>query len=187
VLVTVEGGLIASRNADLIARLRHMRNYGILSDYNAHFAGMNGKMSEFHAIVGLHNLSRIECLMAQRQERARMYKERVESATCFRLTPWPENTRHTFKDFTVRVPENWGQAERDAAVARLRELGVETRAYFFPPVHEQAYFRRFADRALPCTETLARSVITLPFFTTMNVEEMDYVVDQLKKVEEELA
>jgi dTDP-4-amino-4,6-dideoxygalactose transaminase len=187
VLVTVEGGLVASSNAGLIARIRHMRNYGILSNYDAHFAGMNGKMSEFHAIVGLHNLRRIDCLMTQRQERASMYKERVERATAFRVTPWPKNVRHTFKDFTIRVPRHWGQAERDAAIARLSARGVETRAYFFPPVHEQAHFRRFADRALPRTEMLSRSVITLPFFTTINMEEMDYVTEQLRQVQEEIA
>jgi dTDP-4-amino-4,6-dideoxygalactose transaminase len=187
VLVSVEGGLVASHDADLIARIKHMRNYGILSNYNAYVAGMNGKMSEFHAIVGLHNLRRVECLMTQRQERARAYRERIESSTAFRLVSWPANVVHTFKDFTITVPQGWGGAERDAVIQKLAARGVETRAYFFPPVHEQEYFRGYTDRALPRTEALARSVITLPFFTTITAEEMDYVAEQLRGIEKEMA
>src|SRR5215831_15259064 len=59
VLVSVEGGLVSTNNADLVRQIRYMRNYGVLSNYNAHFPGMNGKMSEFHAIIGLYNLARL--------------------------------------------------------------------------------------------------------------------------------
>ena len=66
------------------------------------------------------------------------------------------------------------KAQRDAHHAPLlAERGVETRAYFYPPVHEQQLFRHYADRPLPVTETLARRVMTLPFFTTMTAAEMD--------------
>src|SRR5438093_3580993 len=44
VIVTVEGGLVSSRDADVIARVKKMRNYGIESNYNACWPGMNGKM-----------------------------------------------------------------------------------------------------------------------------------------------
>lgn len=187
VLVAVEGGLVTSRRPELIERIRYMRNYGIQSNYNACFAGMNGKMSEFHAIVGLHNLRRIDELMSARQERARYYRRSVEAASGFRLTAWPEKVVHTFKDFTVYTPQGWGQRQRDACIARLAEHGVETRAYFFPPVHEQSYFKAFADRPLPMTEAYARRVITLPFYTSITTEEMDYAADQLRQAEREIA
>lgn len=184
VLVTVEGGMVTTRNADLAERLRRMRNYGIQSNYNAHFNGLNGKMSEFHAIVGLHNLRRVEALMAQRQERARSFRDRLQAATRFRLTSWPEQVVHTFKDFTIRLPEPAGATERDRIIAFLGERGIETRAYFYPPVHEQNFFRRFATRPLPVTEKLSRQVITLPFFTSITDAEIDYMVGCLKEAEE---
>jgi dTDP-4-amino-4,6-dideoxygalactose transaminase len=68
-------------------------------------------------------------------------------------------------------------------MAALAERGIETRAYFFPAVHEQRYFRRYADRSLPATEDLSRRVITLPFFTQMSRGEVDRVVQALKEAE----
>src|SRR6516162_4701092 len=66
-LVTVEGGLVTSRDAELIRRIRKMRNYGIEDRYDAHYPGLNGKMSEFHAVIGLANLRRVEAILQERQ------------------------------------------------------------------------------------------------------------------------
>jgi dTDP-4-amino-4,6-dideoxygalactose transaminase len=183
VLVTVEGGLVSTQDPELIRRIRSMRNYGIESNYNAHFPGMNGKMSEFHAIVGLHNLKRLDSLLAQRQSRARYMRDKIESSTGFRLACWPEGIVHTFKDFTILVPDGAAGSERDRVMKYLGEKGIETRAYFYPPVHEQTYFSKYASRALPKTECLARRVITLPFYTTLSDDQMNYMVETLQEAE----
>lgn len=182
-LVSVEGGMVASRSAAVIDRIRKMRNYGIETSYDAHWPGMNGKMSEFHAVIGLHNLRRLDELIGMRQKKARYFLDRIRKETAFETLAWPDSVVHTFKDFTVLVPESVSHLRADAmAIARAR--GVDTRAYFHPPVHEQQLFRRFADRPLPWTEAVARRVITLPFYTAITEEEMDHVVETLRRAQE---
>jgi len=186
VLVSVEGGLVASRDPELLQRVRQMRNYGIQSSYNATRPGMNGKMSEFHAIVGLQSLARIDALMERRQRIAAEYFAQVERRTSFRRLPQRPGVVHTFKDFSVLVPDKL-VARRPQLIEFLKDRGIETRAYFFPPVHEQDYFRKWADRPLPRTESLARRVLTLPFFTSLTSEQVDYVVDGLARAERAIA
>ena len=186
VLVSVEGGAVTSRNGELIERIRHMRNYGIESNYDAWYSGLNGKMSEFHAIIGLANLEKLDERMELRQRLARSYMARIAERTDFRVTSWPADVRHTFKDFTVLLPDAL-VGKRELLIARLLERGIETRAYFYPPVHEQRWFSKYADRPLPRTESLARRVLTLPFFTRMTDEDMDYVVECLSRARRELA
>jgi dTDP-4-amino-4,6-dideoxygalactose transaminase len=185
-LVSVEGGMVTSKNSDLIRRIGKMRNYGIEANYDAHYPGLNGKMSEFHALVGLYNLERLDGYLEVRQRNARHYHNRIAALTHFELFSWPEGVVHTFKDFTVMTPPHLN-SKRDQIMARLKERGIETRAYFHPPVHEQSFFRQFADRQLPRTEALSRRVITLPFFTSITTEEMDYVAEELAEAERELA
>jgi dTDP-4-amino-4,6-dideoxygalactose transaminase len=185
-LVTVEGGMIASGNEALVQRLRKMRNYGIESNYDAHSPGLNGKMSEFHAIIGLRNLARLPERLAERQRLSRIYASRIELRTPFRTLPVPEGVTHTFKDFTIVLPVEWTQ-RRGRIISFLADRGIETRAYFSPPLHEQAFFRRFADRPLPVTEDLSRRVITLPFYSSISEEEIDYVVDGLVSAHNQLS
>ncbi len=178
-LVSVEGGMVSSQSPALMDRIRRMRNYGIQADYDSHWPGMNGKMSEFHAIIGLHNLRRLDELVAMRQHKARYFLDRIRKETAFETLPWPDGVVHTFKDFTVLVPEE-KICFRDEVMAFARDRGVETRAYFYPPVHEQRLFQPYADRSLDWTEKVARRVITLPFYTTITEAEMDYVVETLR-------
>jgi dTDP-4-amino-4,6-dideoxygalactose transaminase len=186
-LVTAEGGLISTRDPEVIRRVRSMRNYGIAADYNAEFPGLNGKMSEFHAVLGLYNLRRLDALLRERQEKARSYRHNIASTTRFRPTPWPQAAVHTFKDFTILVPDSAGAAARDAVMRHLADAGIETRAYFHPPVHEQTYFRQFATRPLSNTERLSQRVVTLPFFTTITDDEIDYVVRALQQADRLIA
>jgi dTDP-4-amino-4,6-dideoxygalactose transaminase len=183
VLVTAEGGLISSKDPEVIRRVRGMRNYGIGADYNAEFAGLNGKMSEFHAVLGLYNLRRLDTLLTERQEKARRYRSAIESTTRFRATHWPQGAVHTFKDFTIVLPDSAAGAARDAVMRDLGKAGIETRAYFCPPVHEQSYFRQFATRALPKTQRRSRRVITLPFFTSITDDEIEYIIGALQQAD----
>jgi dTDP-4-amino-4,6-dideoxygalactose transaminase len=178
-LVSIEGGMVSSESPEVVERVRRMRNYGIETAYDSHWPGMNGKMSELHAIIGLHNLRRLDGLLEARQRKARYFLDRLRKETAFETLQWPEGVTHTFKDFTVLVPEGKGRF-RDDVIGFAGERGVETRAYFHPPVHEQHLFRPYADRALVHTEDVSRRVITLPFFTTITEAEMDYVVETLR-------
>jgi dTDP-4-amino-4,6-dideoxygalactose transaminase len=180
-LVSIEGGMVTSLDSELIERIRTMRNYG-LENYDAVSPGLNAKMSELHAIVGMHNIRRLPELVSGRRRLAEYYTRLIEEETSFRPVAPPENAETTYKDFTVLVPPAL-KAARPAIMAALAERGIETRAYFFPAVHEQRYFRRYADRSLPATEDLSRRVITLPFFTQMSRGEVDRVVQALKEAE----
>jgi dTDP-4-amino-4,6-dideoxygalactose transaminase len=185
-LVSVEGGLVSSLDRVLIERIRKMRNYGIEANYDAHWRGFNGKMSEFHAIVGVHNVRRIDTLLAARRSRATYFLAEIRRRTSFGTLAPRAGTCHTFKDFTVVLPR--ALAKRRPQVAEsLKHDGIETRAYFSPPVHQQKLFREFADRPLPVTEALAPRVLTLPFSASITEAEIDRIVDALCVAETALA
>jgi dTDP-4-amino-4,6-dideoxygalactose transaminase len=185
-LVSVEGGLISSNDPQIIRTIRFMRNYGFAANYNAEYRGTNGKMSELHAIVGLFNLRRIDRLLEARREKAQRYRERIEGSTRFRTIIPPVGSIHTFKDFTIQTPEGVGREARDEVIRDLRKINIEARAYFDPPVHEQSNFRRYVDRPLPKTEKASRRVITLPFFTSISDDEIDYVTAALRQADKRM-
>ena len=186
VMTSVEGGIVSTHDEALIERLRKMRNYGIFANYDAHFPGLNGKMSEFHAIVGIQNLRKLDALLEARKQKAAFYTKQVQALTSFRVMSAPAGVLSTYKDYTIQLPPGL-KANRSAIMEALAARGIETRAYFYPPVHEQKYFRAYADRPLPMTEDLSRRVITLPFSSTITEAEMKTVAEALAQAEAALS
>ncbi len=86
---------------------------------------------------------------------------------------------------TVLIKKEFCHA-RNNIMEYLKKNGIESRAYFSPPVHEQAAFKCFADRELINTSEMAQRVICLPFYTSITQAEMDHVVDILADAQEEL-
>ncbi len=185
-LVSVEGGIVASKDEKLIDRIKKLRNYGIGENYEAYWPGLNGKMSELHAIVGLYNLRRLDSLVERRQELAHEFATAITDRTNFVTIPVRDGVTHTHKDFTVLVPNSLN-GRRDEVMDLLKDKGIETRRYFWPPLHQHRYFRQFAQRELPLTEELGQRVINLPFFTSMTSDQIDRVVDALAETEKALA
>lgn len=184
-LVAIEGGMITSRHPEVIERIRKMRNYGIESNYNTFYPGLNGKMSELHSVVGLHNLKNLDWVLAERKRKAQYYVHAIESVSGFRTISVPSQVVHTYKDFTVFVPQAL-QGKRDEVCRELNAQGIDNRAYFYPAVHEQEYFKGYHSRPLPVTEDLSRRCITLPFFTSMTEAQMERVAEALSRSEKKL-
>ncbi|HEU4320833.1 MAG TPA: DegT/DnrJ/EryC1/StrS family aminotransferase [Acidimicrobiia bacterium] len=185
-LVAVEGGAVTTSDPDLANRLRKMRNYGIEANYDAWYPGLNGKMSELHAAVGLFNIRRLDEILSTRRSLAARYLDLVTSQTSFVAIPEREGVQHTYKDFSVYLPEAL-YGKQTEVIESLGSRGIETRRYFYPPLHEQRLFRDYVDRPLPRTEELSRRVLCLPFFTTMTDRQVETVVEALRQVEKELS
>ncbi len=180
VLVCGEGGLITTKNAALIEKLRTMRNYGVASAYNATEMGLNGKFSELHAAIGCINITRLDSVLVQRQHKAARYRALLaKQVPGISFSPLPATVFPTWKDFNIFLHADQA-LRRTEIVARLQVQGVETRAYFSPPVHRQTHFRRYTTRALPVTDDASARVLTLPFFTSICDEQVNQVVQALK-------
>lgn len=184
-LTTIEGGLVASQDLDFIKRIKEIRNYGFTQPYNAGMMGANGKMSELHAVIGIENLGNLQKILDTRFSQGLKLMDLIRSKTALGVISIPEGVRHTFKDFTVILPSNPSK-DRDAFMKRLKERNLDTKAYFFPPIHRQSFFSKFADGSYPITDDLSQRVLTIPFFTDISDEQLQYIADQLHECWESL-
>ncbi len=162
-----EGGLVAMRDDDLAARVRLGVDYGNPGDYDTLFAGLNARMSELHAAVGLESLGDLDAHLAIRRELADRY--RVALAGLAGISPQVVDARDasTYKDFTVIVDETAFGLDRDTVAAALKAEGIDTRPYFYPPVHRQQAYADLGTPELPATDWVADRVISLPLWRDM--------------------
>ena len=170
-----EGALVCLSDASLARRFRHLRNYGFLDDYAARWHGLNGRMSELHAVLGSLTLPRIEELVAARGERVARYASLLAGVPGLALQAVPDTARPGFTAMAVDAGDR-----RDALAAHLCARGIETRPYF-RPLHRMEPFSRFAAGSLPVTEHLGRSVLCLPLYHHLPLEDVDRVAAEVRR------
>lgn len=168
-LISGEGGIVATNDDDLAAKIRMGREYGNSGSYDSAFAGLNARMPEFNALIGLRSLEMLEEAAVSRNQSANLFEEMlgILPGTGFQLVQ-PGN-RCSYKDFSVTIdPDRFGLTRDELALA-LAEEAIDTRKYYDPPVHRQTAYHSFYDgRVLPDTEWLARTSLSFPMWSKMD-------------------
>jgi dTDP-4-amino-4,6-dideoxygalactose transaminase len=166
-LIAGEGGLVATNDSTLAARMRAARNYGDLGSYDPDLQGMNARMPEFNAALALAGLDEVDSKIVQHNRIAQRYTRLLSGTAGVSFQKVRQCDVCAYKDYSVLIdPAQFGK-DRDAVAAQLMERGIETKKYFYPPLHKQrllgAYFSE-DQPALPVTESISNSVLSLPIY-----------------------
>ncbi|MGB8543291.1 MAG: DegT/DnrJ/EryC1/StrS family aminotransferase [Candidatus Acidiferrales bacterium] len=184
-LVAGEGGMIATRDADLARKLRVARNYGDGGDYDPELAGLNARMSEFHAALALRGLAGLDARIHRRNQIRLHYERRLRTIPGLSFQRIPAGSRSSCKDFAVLIDEAVFGMSRDWLFAALEKENIQVRRYFYPPVHRQKLYREIWDeRPLPVTESISESILNLPIYSTLSDENVGKICDAILRCHE---
>lgn len=165
-----EGGLVATADPELAERLRVLRSYGRDGAREESLAvGLNAKLSELHAALGVLALESVEAEVAAREIVVARYAERLADLDGVRLQEVGPAERPSRTFLAVDLGPH-----RDAVEARLAHAGIQTRRYF-RPLHEMPRFASLRRDALPATEALGRSALCLPLFAELGLADVDEI------------
>jgi dTDP-4-amino-4,6-dideoxygalactose transaminase len=171
---TTEGGALFANDSNVFKRLSYMRNFG--HDGPEHFAevGINGKNSEFHAAMGICNLNYIEEILAKRKEQSLYYTEALKGLD-LKVVKIQDNTDYNFSYFPILF-EN--EAVLNKVVKYLNNNWIYPRRYFYPSLNTLSYVEK---SSCPISEKVATSIVCLPLYHDLKVEEMNIIISLLKK------
>ncbi len=178
-----EGGLVVTRDPDLAARIRALRNYGNVGNYDPESLGLNGRLSELHSAVALGSLEALEEHIELRQRVVKLYREALSDVKGIGFQVVRANDKSVYKDYGIRIGKEFG-CPRDAVMSALKAEKIQTRSYFSPPLHKQRIYEGFSLReALPQTERLSEEALCLPIYATLSTEEVQGISQALKQIQ----
>lgn len=175
-VTSAEGGLISTSDAGISKRIRYLRGYGFLNDYNSLYVGMNGKMSELHAALGLLSLARIEDAVSARHALVARYRELLRGLP-LREQEVRSLDRSTYKDFSITFES---EEERQRTEVVLAEREIQTKRYF-RPCHVMPAYRDFPAMPVPVTEDVYRRTLCLPAFESLTIDEQAFVATSVRE------
>ncbi len=184
---TFEGGAIVSPDAQTRASLERLKNFGIVDETHVDAIGLNAKMTEFSAAVGLMQLGHVDELLAQRQTVDSIYRELlagVAGVQCLQCPPpCQESGCWNHYCFPVLIGPEY-PLTRDQLYMRLCERGVHARRYFSPLISNLPMYRHLPSAApenLPVANDVSSRILALPMYPDLSREDQERVVDLLRK------
>jgi dTDP-4-amino-4,6-dideoxygalactose transaminase len=174
-LNTFEGGFITTNDPDLAEKCKLMRNFGF-ADYDTVVSeGINAKMSEAHAAMGLANLEVLDKLIERCRKNWFQYEEELKDIPGIRLwEPWrSKEGRRNHQYVVIDVPRG-----RNALLDYLHKCGMLARRYFWPGVHRMPPYIGAWD--LPVTDELCYQTLFLPGGATLRQEGISTICSHIR-------
>ncbi len=184
-----EGGMLTTDDDGIAAHVRSLRSHGMTTttwgrrlerraSYDVIEAGMNARLDEPRAALGSVLLGRLDAMNGRRADAVACYRDRLSgfdgARPAFADRGAGEHAAHHL--FCALVDEG---VDRDTVRAALADAGVQTSVHY-PPIHRLTAFAGHADSALPCTDSVADRLITLPLHPHLKQDDVEVVVRALR-------
>jgi dTDP-4-amino-4,6-dideoxygalactose transaminase len=179
---TGEGGAVATSDIDLAQRSGQALNFGVSGIRDCRMAGTNGKMSEYHAAVGLAGLDMWPDTLAAFRIVVERYRQRMAAAGLADRFYGAPDIAPNYALFRCR-----DAAEADRVEHSLRQAGVDFRLWYGGGLHRQTYYTSLPRDALDATDDTAPCLLGLPMAVDLKEEPLNRILTALASGAGELA
>lgn len=182
VITTGEGGMCITRDKALAEKMLVLRDHGMSKKrkYWHELAGFNYRMTNVQAAIGVAQMEKIDKFLASRKALSTRYRENLSGAQGITLPPENGWSESIFWLYSILLDKAALGVTVDDMIKRLAVEGIETRP-FFSPLHLQPPYPK-SKAALPVTEMLSESGISLPTGNDVTANDADRVSEAIKKV-----
>jgi dTDP-4-amino-4,6-dideoxygalactose transaminase len=166
---TFEGGAIVCPDAKTKQRIDHLKNFGFVDETTVIAPGINGKMSEFNAALGLLQLKYIDSAIARRAAIDRLYRDLLAGVPGIRCLADSGETVANHGYFPILVEPDY-PLSRDALYDKLKANGYHARRYFYPLISQFPMYRGLPSARrdnLPVATMMAERVLCLPIYPAL--------------------
>ncbi len=179
---TMEGGCLCTHDPEIFARAKAIRNFGQLADGDCDEAGINAKLTEVCALIGIEQLKSFELAALTRRRAVARMREGLSKLPGLTVASAPHDQDPIWLYLPVFVDEREFGLDRDDVAAALAKENLYVRKYYSPPCHQMRAYAASHDVSLPRSEASAYSVLALPVYNDMTEDECVGIVQAFLEV-----
>jgi dTDP-4-amino-4,6-dideoxygalactose transaminase len=176
---TFEGGAIVCPDPKTKQRIDHLKNFGFVDEVTVVAPGINGKMSEFNAALGLLQLKGIDDALQKRKAIDARYRKGFAGVKGIHCLPDAGEKTANYGYFPILVRPEY-PLNREELYQMLQGKGIHARRYFYPLISELPMYRGLPSAAqsnLPVACKAASEVICLPIYPVLSNEQVDFILE----------
>lgn len=172
---TAEGGALTYNDPNLKPRIDLLKNFGIRNEFEVIMPGINGKMSELSAVIGLIVLEMVEEEWERRRVIRNQYTKELAGMHGVSIVEMLDNTTNSQQYMVIRINDKEFGATRDDVYAYLRKCNVMARKYFYPLTSDYPCYHQLPSThngSLVNAKRASEEVLCLPFYGQLTLEEV---------------
>lgn len=171
---TIEGGAVICHDEETKKRIDWLKNFGITDEVTVQEIGLNAKMNEFQAAMGLCQLKYVDENIEKRKKVFEKYREGLKNIKGISFLNDIENVKHNYAYFPIFVDEKKYGKTRDEVYEELKEKQIFARRYFYPLITE---FKPYCDskkikeqeQKFVFAQEISKKVICLPIYASLDI------------------
>lgn len=173
-----DGGALMTNDDDLAQKMRMIANHGQEKKYYHKLLGCNSRLDTIQAAILNIKLNHLDQYSAARNTMASYYDEAFSKIKALEIPARQNNSTHVFHQYTLKVKNG----KRNELQQYLIALGIPSMIYYPLPLYKQEAFQQFvsADFKLGTTEQLCNEVLSLPIHTEMNIDDMNFICNNIQ-------
>lgn len=174
-----DAGMVSAGSADLIDRVKLLRNHGRVTKHEHLQEGFNARLDALQAAILNAKLKHLPGWIARRRAIAAHYNEALpEGITCPFEADWAD---HVYYMYVIQVPD------RDRFMGAMKEKGVSCGIHYPIPLHRQPAYQYLGhgEGDFPVTEAITKKIVSIPLYPELTDNQIDYIVDCIKQIQKQ--
>jgi dTDP-4-amino-4,6-dideoxygalactose transaminase len=180
---TFEGGAVIAHDSETKRKLDAFRDFGYDCNEEVNQLGINFKMNEFQAALGILQLKYIDEIIERLKKLHSIYTDGLHGIPGLSTFKPADETAWNYSYFPVFINEGIFGYSRDMIMARLKNIGVHCRRYFFPIIPSYNIFKEysFKNYDLRTAVRISDEVICLPIYPDLKEEDISKIINSIRQ------
>ena len=179
---TIEGGALVYKDKSLEPKIYNFKNFGIVDQEHVVEVGINAKMNEFCAAMGLCNLHHIDNEISKREKVYNEYMRRLNGIDGIKVNEVQKDTISNYAYFPVVFDEKVYGKSRDKVYEMLAKEDIFARKYFYPLINDyDCYKNQYSSEDTPIAKKISDRVLTLPMYADLSLKDVNRICDIILK------
>ena len=177
---TFEGGAIICHDEATKKRIDNLKNFGFVNETTVVIPGINAKMNEVQAAMGLLQLKYIDKAIRKRREIAQYYSEGLQSIEGIICLNDIERVEHCYSYYPVLIDRDKYGKTRDQVYEVLKQHNIYGRRYFYPLISQFPTYRGLESArpgTMPIAEKVSEQILCLPIYPNLTFKEIDIIIN----------
>ena len=180
---TFEGGAVISNDLKLKQKIDSLKNFGYTGENDVSNLGLNSKMNEFQAAVGVLQLERHSVNIKKRKNVFQLYSNLLSSIKGISILPINRNIEHNYSYFPIFIDSSAYRFTRDELYHKLIDRGIIGRRYFYPLITDFQIYKDLPSANAfyhPIAKKLSNQVLCLPIYPDLEPKTINTIVEIIR-------